>query len=99
MSTPISGQAPAVVLRSRYVRMRTLLAIAVAATAALAITLVLVVAISGGNSTVADSSAAPSIQNGAASEAYRDASTACGVHYWGGTLVQGPPCPDSGTSR
>ena len=99
MSTPISGQGPAVVLRSRYVRMRTLLAIAIAATAALAITLVLVIAISDGNSTVANSSAAPSVQNGAASKAYRDASTACGVHYWGSTLVKGPPCPNSGTSR
>jgi hypothetical protein len=92
MSTPISGQGPAVVLRSRYLHMRTLLAIAVAAAAALAITLVLVVAISGGSDTVANSSPAPSIQD-------QDASTACGVHYWGSTLVKGAPCPNSGSSR
>jgi hypothetical protein len=81
------------------VRVRTLLAIAIAGAAALAITLVLVIAISDGSSTTANSSAAPNTQNGAASNAYRDASTACGVHYWGSTLVKGPPCPTSGTSR
>jgi hypothetical protein len=88
MSTPISGQGPAVAHRSRQVRM--VLAIAVAAAAAIAITLALVVAISGGSDTVANSSAGPQD---------RDASTACGVHYWGSTLVQGPPCRNRGSSR
>lgn len=85
MSTPISGQGPAVVLRSHYVRMRTLVAISLAAAAALAITLVLVVSISGGSNSVDNSSAAPSVKS-------TDASTACGVHYWGSTLVKGQPC-------
>jgi hypothetical protein len=83
------------------VRVRTLLAIAVAGAAALAITLVLVVAISGGNSTVANSSAGPSIQHRDGSNAYPDASAAkaCGVHYWGSTLVKSAPCPNSNSSR
>jgi hypothetical protein len=89
MSTPISGQGPTVVRRSHYVR--TLLAIAVAAAAAIAITVVLVVAISGGSDTTANSSA-PISQDA-------NAATACGVHYWGGTLVKGPPCANSGPSR
>ena len=91
MSTPISGQRPAVVPRRRHVRTRTLLAIAVVAAAALAITVVLVVAISGGSNTTANSSG-PISQDASAA-------TACGVHYWGGTLVKGPPCANSGPSR
>jgi hypothetical protein len=91
MSTPISGQGPAVVPRRRHVRMRTLLAIAVAAAVALAITVVLVVATSGGSDTTANSSA-PISQDA-------KAATACGVHYWGGTLVKGPPCRNSKSSR
>jgi hypothetical protein len=88
MSTPISGQGPAVAHRSRHVRM--VLAIAVAAAAAIAITLVLVVA-SGGGNTAANSSA-PISQDS-------DAATACGVYYWGSTLVKGPPCANSGSRR
>jgi hypothetical protein len=72
------------------VRTRTLLAITVAAAATIAIALVLVIAISGGSDTVANSSAGPQD---------RDASTACGVHYWGSTLVKGPPCRNSKSSR
>ena len=91
MSTPISGQGPAVVPRRRHVRMRTLFALAVAAAAALAVTVVLVVGISGGSNTAANSSA-PFSQDA-------DAATACGVHYWGSTLVKGPPCANSGSRR
>jgi len=87
MSTSISGQGPAVVPRSKYEHMRTLLALALAAAAALAIALVLVIAISGGSDTVTKSSAAPSTHGPSLDH------SACGMHYAGSTLVQGPPCP------
>jgi hypothetical protein len=92
MSERISGQGPAVVLRSQYMHVRTLFAVASAATVALAIALVLVVATGNGGSSVAHSASA------ASKPAISAAPSACGVHYAGSSLVRSAPCPGPSTA-